>query len=167
MCWAPAWHSSGTRFYLRGERTEDNEWQSLGSPRQSRSTPHTQQCPQGNCYLGNWRECRPPHLAENLTLHVSRYGFHEVQHGGVDPALVHLGVRGVEYSRIFWSWSYLVTGGDLTPHQARHQTEEHQAWTGECPGVLKCREILPRVDIFNILLLEREQKQKLTRSSWW
>ena len=45
---------------------------------------------------------------------------HEVQHGGVDPALVHL-----------------VTGGDLTPHQARHQTEEHQAWTGECHGLFK------------------------------
>ena len=71
----------------------------------------------------------------------------EVQHDGVDPALVHL-----------------VTGGDLTAHQARHQTEEHQAWTGECPGEFKCREILPRVAIFNILLLETEQK--LTRSFW-
>ena len=109
-------------------------WQSLGFPRQSRSNPHTQRCPQpqGNCYLGNWRECRLPHLAENLTLLVVRDIVQEVQSGGVDPALVHLGVRGVEHSRIFWSWSYLVTGGDLTPHQARHQTEDHPAWTGEC-----------------------------------
>ena len=89
----------------------------------------------------------------------------ELQHGGVDPALVHLGVRGVEHSRIFWSLSYLVTGGDLTPHQARHQTEDHQAWTGECHGLLKLIEIkiIPRVAVFNILLLETEQK--LTRSS--
>ena len=66
------------------------------------------------------------HLAEKLTLLVARDIVEEVQRGGVDPALVHLGVRGVEHSRIFWSWTYLVTGGDLTPHQARHQAEEHQ-----------------------------------------
>ena len=105
-----------------------------------------------------------PHLAENLTLLVVRDELQELQHDGVDPALVHLGVRGVEHSRIFWSLSYLVTGGDLTPHQARHQTEDHQAWTGECHGLFKFIEILPRVAIFNIFLLEREQK--LTRSSW-
>ena len=70
-------------------------------------------------------ECRLPHLADHLALLVAQDSG-PVQRGGVVPALVHLGLRGIEHSKVFWSWSYLVTRG-LTPHQACHQTEEHQA----------------------------------------
>ena len=124
LCLAPAWHCSGTESCIQYERTSDSAQESLNDSRPSRSTPHTQQCPQGNCYLGDWRECRLPHLAHHLTLPVAQDSG-PGQRGAVVPALVHLGVRGVKNSRIFWSWSYLVTGGGLTPHQARDQYEEH------------------------------------------
>ena len=40
-------------------------------------------------------KCRLHYLALSLTLLVVRGGDHEVQHGGVGPGLVHLGVGGV------------------------------------------------------------------------
>ena len=40
-------------------------------------------------------KCRLLYLALSLTLLVVRGGDHEVQHGGVGPGLVHLGVGGV------------------------------------------------------------------------
>ena len=40
-------------------------------------------------------KCRLRYLALGLTLLVVRGGDHEVQHGGVGPGLVHLGVGGV------------------------------------------------------------------------
>ena len=46
-------------------------------------------------------ECRLHYLALSLTLLVVRGGDHEVQHGGVGPGLVNLGVGGV----VMWGHS--------------------------------------------------------------
>ena len=50
------------------------------------------------------RECRLPHLADHLT-HLVTWDS-AVQSREVE--LYQLGLRGVEHSRVFWSWSYLV-----------------------------------------------------------
>ena len=60
------------------------------------SRPHTRPSPAAGDPPPNEKEWRlPVYLARSLTLLVVRGGDHEVQHGGVGPGLVHLGVGGV------------------------------------------------------------------------